>query len=190
MSRAYRTAGSDACCVDEGLTVVSLQDSKRGSRSSVLSCRTFCFDRDNSKMKTELKLLIENQLSELIELTKKADRFMQSHRLPIEIVYKVHLILEEVLTSIIKYGYRDALKHDIRIEMTLKEHELLLEFEDDGEEFDPLYAPAPETRESISESTIGGLGIHLVKQMVDGIEYQRHNGRNILRARVGLGFEA
>ena len=139
-------------------------------------------------MKTELKLLIQNRLSDLIELTKKADGFMESHHLSTEIVYKVHLILEEVLTNIIKYAYEDTLKHDIKIEMILKDNELVLEFEDDGEEFDPLAAPVPKNRESISESVVGGLCIHLVKQMVDGIEYHRHKGRNILRARVGLGF--
>ena len=141
-------------------------------------------------MKTELKLLIENRLSDLVELTKKADGFMESHHLPIEIVYKVHLIIEEVLTNIIKYAFKDTIKHDIKIELILKENELVLEFEDDGEEFDPLAAPVPKNRESISESVVGGLGIHLVKQMVDGIEYRRYNGRNILRARVGLGFVA
>ena len=148
------------------------------------------FASDNSKMQTELKLLIQNRLSDLVELTKKADGFMQSHHLPTEIVYKVNLILEEVLTNIIKYGYKDTLQHDIRIEMILKDNALLLQFEDDGEEFDPLGAPVPKSRESISESAIGGLGIHLVKQMVDGIEYRRHKGRNILKARVGLGFVA
>jgi serine/threonine-protein kinase RsbW len=148
------------------------------------------FASDESDMKTELKLLIENRLSDLVELTKKADGFMESHHLPIEIVYKVHLILEEVLTNIIKYAYKDTIKHDIIIEMILKENELVLEFEDDGEEFDPLGAPVPKNRESISESAVGGLGIHLVKQMVDGIEYRRYNDRNILRARIGLGFVA
>jgi len=115
---------------------------------------------------------------------------MESHNLPMEIVYKVNLILEEVLTNIIKYAYKDTLEHDIRIEIILNEHELLIEFEDDGEEFDPLDAPVPEDRESISDSPVGGLGIHLVKQMVDGIEYQRSKGRNVLKARVGLGCAA
>ncbi len=141
-------------------------------------------------MKTELKLLIENQLSDLVDLTKKADNFMESNNLPTEIVYKVNLILEEVLTNIIKYAYKDTLKHDIRIEIILNERELLLEFEDDGEEFDPLGAPVPKNRESVSDSPIGGLGIHLVKQMVDRIEYQRYEGRNILKARVGLRYAA
>ena len=143
-----------------------------------------------SIMKTELKLLIQNQLSDLVELTKKADKFMESHDLPTEIVYKVNLILEEVLTNIIKYAYRDTMKHNIGIQIILNDYELLLEFEDDGEAFDPLGAPVPKNRESISDSPVGGLGIHLVKQMVDRIEYQRYEGCNILRASVGLRYAA
>ena len=129
---------------------------------------------------------MQNQVSELVELTKKADGFMQSHQLPGEIVYKVNLILEEVLTNIIKYAYKDTLMHDIRIKMSLKKHEVLIQFEDDGEEFDPISAPVPKAQESISESPVGGLGIHLVKQMADGVEYRRHQGLNILRAAVKL----
>ncbi len=141
-------------------------------------------------MNITLILLMQNQVNELVELTKKADRFMQSHQLPEEIIYKVDLILEEVVTNIIKYAYKDTLEHDIRIEMALKEHELIIQVEDDGEEFDPISAPLPKAQESVSESAIGGLGIHLIKQMAAGIEYQRQQGRNILRARISLGAEA
>ena len=142
-------------------------------------------------MNTKLILLMQNRVTELIELTRKADTFMQSHQLPEETIYKVNLILEEMLTNIIKYAYKDTLKHDIRIEMTLMEHhELVLEFQDDGGEFDPLDAPPPKAQESVSETPVGGLGIHLVKQMADGVEYQRDQGRNILRARISLGSTA
>ncbi len=141
-------------------------------------------------MNITLILLMQNQVSELVELTKKADRFMQSHQLPEEIIYKVDLILEEVVTNIIKYAYKDTLEHDIRIEMTLKEHELVIQFEDDGEEFDPFSAPLPKAQESVSESPVGGLGIHLVRQMADGIEYKRDRDRNILTARINLRAEA
>jgi serine/threonine-protein kinase RsbW len=140
-------------------------------------------------MNTKSILLMQNQVSELVELTKNADVFLQSHQLPVEIIYKVNLILEEVLTNIIKYAYKDTLRHDIRIEMSLKKHELMIHFEDDGEEFDPISALPPKAQESISESPVGGLGIHLVKQMADGVEYQRQQGRNILVARVRLGSE-
>jgi anti-sigma regulatory factor (Ser/Thr protein kinase) len=137
-------------------------------------------------MNIKFTLLMRNRVSDLIELTNKADEFMQSHHLPLEITYKVNLILEEALTNIIKYAYKDTLAHDIRIEITLKEHELIIELQDDGEEFDPIAAPPPKSPDSISESPVGGLGIHLVKQMADGVEYQRHQGRNILTTRIML----
>ena len=92
-------------------------------------------------MNTKLILLMQNQVSELVELTTKADGFMQYHQLSVETIYKVNLILEEALTNIIKYAYKDTLAHDIRVEMTLNEHELIIEFQDDGEEFDPISAP-------------------------------------------------
>ena len=65
-------------------------------------------------MDIKLILSMQNQVSDLVELTKKADGFMQSHQLPGEIIYKVNLIIEEVLTNIIKYAYKDSWLYNIR----------------------------------------------------------------------------
>jgi serine/threonine-protein kinase RsbW len=52
--------------------------------------------------------------------------------------------------------------------------------EDDGQPFNPLEAPEVDTTKPLEERTIGGLGIHIVRKLMDGLEYQRHEGKNLL----------
>jgi serine/threonine-protein kinase RsbW len=52
--------------------------------------------------------------------------------------------------------------------------------EDDGRPFDPLKVPEPDIRTSVHERTMGGLGIHLVRKVMDGLEYKRQANRNFL----------
>ncbi len=134
----------------------------------------------------KLVLSMQNNMSDLVQLTKKADEFMQRHNYSENITYKVNLILEEVLTNIIKYAYRDTMSHNIRVAITQENNELLLEFQDDGEEFDPLGLPAPQAQGSISNAPVGGLGIYRVRKIADSVEYHRRHGKNILRASIGL----
>ena len=58
--------------------------------------------------------------------------------------------------------------------------------EDDGQPFNPLHAPSPDTTRSLHDRSIGGLGIHLVRTLVDGLEYQRRKGKNVLLLRKSV----
>ena len=68
----------------------------------------------------------------------------------------------------------------------LEDGELVAEVEDDGTPFNPLDVPAPDVTRPIEDRPIGGLGIHLTKKMVDGIDYSLRDGKNVLRLRKKL----
>jgi serine/threonine-protein kinase RsbW len=55
-----------------------------------------------------------------------------------------------------------------------------VEVEDDGQPFNPLEAPEADTTKPLEERTLGGLGIHLVRKLMDDLEYRRHEGKNLL----------
>lgn len=95
--------------------------------------------------------------------------------------FAIPLSLEEMITNAIKYGYADRGAHCIDVELTLGSDHALLEISDDGQAFDPFDIPAPDTSLPMEERPIGGLGIHLVKNMMDHCEYTREEGRNIVR---------
>jgi len=127
-----------------------------------------------------LQLSMQNSYEALARLMGEANEFLEESAVPEQVVYKANLILEEVLTNIIKYAFGDQEAHEISVVLTLSDTALAIEFVDDGREFNPLLAPEPEARHSILDCTIGGLGIHLVKTMTESVVYRRDQQKNIL----------
>jgi anti-sigma regulatory factor (Ser/Thr protein kinase) len=137
-------------------------------------------------MSKVIQLSMQNSANELIQLMNRANGFLESHSLPQRTLYKANLVLEEVLTNIIKYAFDDSAAHEIGVVLALQEDGLFIEVADDGAEFDPLAIPAPEMKNSILEAEVGGLGVHLVRRTVDSIHYRRNAARNILSMTLGL----
>jgi anti-sigma regulatory factor (Ser/Thr protein kinase) len=133
-----------------------------------------------------LQLSMQNSPNDLMQFMRQANGFLEGHCLPSRILYKANLVLEEVLTNIIKYAFDDASVHEIGVLLTLSEDGLFIEIVDDGIEFDPLAMPAPEMKASILEVDEGGLGVHLVRRTVDSMSYRRDASRNILSMALGL----
>jgi serine/threonine-protein kinase RsbW len=101
-----------------------------------------------------------------------------------ETLYTVETVIEEIVTNAIKYGRMDPGQGRIDVRVVAGEGQTDLVIEDDGRAFDPTSIPSPDTRRSLEETPIGGLGLHLVRQLVRGMEYHRVNGRNQLRVWV------
>jgi serine/threonine-protein kinase RsbW len=138
-------------------------------------------------MSNTITLRMRNNLSELMELMEAAERFLETGSSASGVLYGVKLVLEEILTNVIKYGHDDGLEHEIIVILNVDAGRVTVECFDDGREFNPLAAPAPQLPDSILDCTPGGLGIHLVKQTVDTISYRREGGRNVLTMVMGLG---
>ncbi len=100
---------------------------------------------------------------------------------------KNHLFVaaDEVITNIVNYAYNDDLKKD-KAEMTLEisfDHSaqmLILKFFDSGVAFDPLNAQEPDILANLDDRTVGGLGIFLVKKIMDSVEYHYEHEQNVL----------
>jgi serine/threonine-protein kinase RsbW len=127
---------------------------------------------------------LKNQLSEIERLAHIVDDFGRRHQIEPQIIYTMKLALDEILTNIISYAYDDAKEHIIVIRLSLDQEKWTVEVEDDGRPFNPLNAPEPDTKQLLGERPIGGLGIHLVRKLIDELEYRRQNDRNILVMRL------
>ena len=137
-------------------------------------------------MADELNWAIKNTREELAHLIEEAGASLESRPVSIEVVYKVNLILEEILTNIVKYAFSDGNVHIINVHLAVKDTAVLIEFVDDGKEFDPFAYKLPQLGESILEREEGGLGIHLVRQAANFMEYRRDRGNNLLTIGVDL----
>ena len=92
-----------------------------------------------------------------------------------------HLVLDELLTNIVSYGYDDGLTHEISLRLRAEPGSLTAILRDDGKPFNPLEeAPAAVLDGSIEDRPIGGLGIHFMRTLMDEVTYQRQDGYNQL----------
>jgi serine/threonine-protein kinase RsbW len=128
-----------------------------------------------------------NQRTEIERVVEFAERFGEEHQLPAEVVMTIHLVLDEVVANIINHGYDDTAEHQIRVTLAFDDAELGIRVEDDGRAFDPLQAPPPDLDLPLEERPVGGLGIHIVRSMMDAVEYQRNGDRNVLIMKKAIG---
>ena len=101
---------------------------------------------------------------------------------PESLTFKVNLVLEELGINILTHGGKGMERRpEIEIVLTSEDHALTIEVLDDGHPFDPLQdSPNPDLAATIEDRPVGGLGIHLVRNLMDDLHYQRDAGRNRL----------
>ena len=132
-------------------------------------------------MKKELEIKVTNQLSAIERFNQAFTEFGRRHRLAPKILHDVNLAVEEILANIISYGYTDNREeHEIKLGVSVQPGEVRVDVEDDGRPFNPLEAPEPDTTKPLEERTVGGLGIHLVRKLMDSLEYKRRDNKNFL----------
>jgi serine/threonine-protein kinase RsbW/sigma-B regulation protein RsbU (phosphoserine phosphatase) len=104
--------------------------------------------------------------------------------LPPALVFDLYVVLDEVLSNILKYGFDDkddeGAAHPIHVKLCASEAAVDITIEDDGREYDPFASPAPDPAVPLAERPVGGLGLHFVRSLMDGVKYQRENNRNYL----------
>jgi len=138
-------------------------------------------------MTTETALTVRNDLAELVRLNAFLQQFWEDNGLPGDIAGDVNLALEEVFLNVVHHGFTDTAEHTIVVRLAVEEGYVALTVEDDGIPFNPLDAPLPDIESPLEERQIGGLGIHLVRQVMDGVEYAREGQRNRLAMTKRIG---
>jgi anti-sigma regulatory factor (Ser/Thr protein kinase) len=127
---------------------------------------------------TEIQIV--NQIDELSRIAGFLDELAEEWDLPMPLVLSINLVLEEALTNVILYGFDDENKHTISIEFGKSGDLLTISIIDDGHEYDPTLKEDPDITLAADERPIGGLGIYLIKKIMDIVEYQRINSKNHL----------
>jgi len=137
-------------------------------------------------MRGKLEVTLNNDQSEIAKFSRALTECGQRCQLAPRLVHAMELAVEEILTNIMSHGYTDDAEHEITVRLTARPEALEAEVEDDGQPFNPLEAPKPDTTRSLHDRSIGGLGIHLARTLVDGLEYQRREGKNVLLLRKSV----
>jgi len=138
----------------------------------------------------EYSFELKNSLSELDNLCEYLEDFGQKIGLSKKLIFEINLALDELFTNIISYGFKDEEDHIIKVTITPQNEELCLYIEDDGIPFNPIDFETPDVACSVENCNIGGLGIHIMRKLMNEICYQRCGDKNILTLKKTLSNEA
>lgn len=92
----------------------------------------------------------------------------------------IEVAMDELLTNIVLYAYRDGQAHEIVVHVDVPDARLRIEIRDDGTPFDPTRAEPPDLEADLDDRPLGGLGLHIVRTVFETVAYERMGGWNVL----------
>jgi anti-sigma regulatory factor (Ser/Thr protein kinase) len=137
-------------------------------------------------MREPLSLHLKNDVEEIGRMVQEVAAWCHRLALPEDSEFEIDLVLDELVSNVIRHGLKDSKEHFIDVNVSCDGHDLILQVEDDGVPFNPLDSPTPDINQPIEERGIGGLGIHLVRQIMDQLSYERRGGKNYIFVRKKL----
>src|SRR5262249_39267062 len=97
--------------------------------------------------------------------------------------FELNLVLEELFTNALTHGGCAGMESAVHVRLERRGDGVHVDFRDRGRAFDPLSAPEPDLEASLEDRGVGGLGVHLVRQIMRDLEYRREDGRNRITMR-------
>lgn len=128
----------------------------------------------------EKSIILTNNISEISRLNEFVEEIGNEFSLSPDVVFNLNLVLEEAVVNIINYAYPKEEHETIYLSARLHEGSIVLVLTDTGKEFDPTLAPEVDITLSADERPIGGLGIFLIRQIMNEVRYERIDGKNVL----------
>jgi len=121
-------------------------------------------------------------VDELARLSAAVEELGERERWPVALLFKVQLVVEEIVLNSITHSQST---NRIAVSVSSTDRSVSLEVSDDGQAFDPLTdAPEPDLDSALAEREVGGLGVHLIVEMADEVDYARVDGQNRLKMSI------
>ena len=131
------------------------------------------------RLLSQLKLPAE--ISNLRKFIELVSRCAEEQGLSPERIIEIGVATEEVLVNICNYAYQDQVG-DVKVSCILDdESRFIIEIEDAGIPFDVLSIGEPDLIDDIDERQVGGLGVFIIKELVEDVQYRREDNKNILK---------
>lgn len=117
----------------------------------------------------------------LRDLYDECCRFAERHGVSEAVRHDMYVAVEELVSNVLRHGGQPGLRPRITVTALLTASRLYLTVADNAPAFDPTNVPPPDLDTPLAERDLGGLGLHFVKSLMDGVHYRRQNGRNHVR---------
>ena len=129
----------------------------------------------------EQSIILANDISEISRLNEFIEDLGNEFSLSPDIVFNLNLVLEEAVVNIITYAYPKEEHESIYLSARMQEdRSIVFVLTDTGKEFDPTAVPEADVTLSAADRQIGGLGIFLIRQIMNEVKYERIDGKNVL----------
>lgn len=128
-------------------------------------------------MNCDYERTLSNGRQGFTKFLEAAEAFLEEAGVPAEVVTKFMIAFDELVSNILDHGNAAT----VTARFFLKGDEVAAELIDDGKPFDPLSVPDPDTSLPVEDRPVGGLGIHIVRQLMDHVEYVHDGNFNRLR---------
>ena len=135
-------------------------------------------------MKKEIK--IKNNVGELEKVNAFIEEIGEELQLDMELLMNLNLVMEEMVSNVIFYAYPEGKTADIELTAECTGHTLTFVLSDKGREFDPTMKEDIDTATDPADRELGGLGIYIVKNIMNEVTYQRLEGKNLLTMKKDL----
>ena len=155
-------------------------------QSDDLTMLAIQYIKQQSDVKLQKAIVLPNDTQEVPRLAAFVDEVCEAVGFDMGTTMKMNLALEEAVVNVMNYAYPSGTRGDINIVAQSNDLRLKFTITDSGAPFDPTAKTEVDTTLSAEERPIGGLGIHLVRQIMDSINYERIDGRNVLTLRKKL----
>ena len=132
------------------------------------------------------EIILSNDVNEVPRLSEFVEQACEAVGFDMGTTMQMNLAMEEAVVNVMQYAYPSETKGDICVEAQVNDQRLKFTITDSGNPFDPTLKAEIDTTLSAEERGIGGLGIHLMRQIMDSINYERIDGKNVLTLRKKL----
>ena len=132
-------------------------------------------------VRLQRNLTLPNDINTIPQLNEFIDAVCEELEIDMALAMSLNLAMEEAVVNVMDYAYPEGTEGEVDIEAIADEAQLHFTISDSGKPFDPTAKEEVDTTLSAEERPIGGLGIHLIRQLMDNISYERKDGKNILR---------
>ena len=126
---------------------------------------------------------LTSSLEELPGLAESIEAFADAHQLAPRAILELQVVLDEIVVNITRHGYGGESGKPINVELLLTTGMLEVRIEDEAAPFDPLTVPEPDLSRPAEQRPPGGLGVYLIRRLMDDVHYERKNDKNLLLLR-------
>jgi sigma-B regulation protein RsbU (phosphoserine phosphatase) len=131
-------------------------------------------------------ITLTNDIQQVPQLADFVDMVCEEVGMDMAVAIQMNLAMEEAVVNVMSYAYPVDTVGNVTITAESDGEQLQFTIIDSGTPFDPTAKEEVDTTLSAEERPIGGLGIHLVRQLMDSINYERIDGKNVLTLRKKL----